>query len=279
MLVEARGFTFEVSVTAPAREGVVMLLHGFPQNGAEWSAVVPALHAAGLGTVVPDLRGYSPGARPEDPALYTDIEGAADAVAILDVLGVSEPVHLVGHDWGAIVGWYAAAQHPERFHTWTAVSVPHHTAMGLALATDPDQRKRSEYIKLFRMPGKAEDTLLEDDGRRLRAVFADSGLDDAGIDRYVAPLLDRAALTGALNWYRGLRRDAPELPPVSIPTTFVWSDGDRAIGRTAAEKCAGYVTGEYEFVELAGVSHWIADQEPKRLAEAILARVNSAPQG
>lgn len=272
MLVDARGFTFDVSVEGPeTAAGTVLLLHGFPQNHTMWAPVRQSLHAAGLRTIAPDLRGYSPGARPDDPALYTDAEGAADALAILDSLGVEEPVHLVGHDWGAIVGWFAAGNHPDRFRTYTAVSVPHQSAMAFALATDPDQRKRSEYVGFFRIPGKSEDALLEDNGRRLRAIF--SGLDGVDVDRYVAPLLDRAALTGALNWYRGLRRDAPPVPPVTIPTTYVWSDGDLALGRTGAEKCAEYVTADYEFVELPGITHWIPDQEPKRLAEAILARV------
>jgi pimeloyl-ACP methyl ester carboxylesterase len=276
MRVEARGFTFDVSVDGPSpATGVVLLLHGFPQNSRMWAGVVPALHAAGLRTVAPDLRGYSPGARPDDPATYTAAEGTADALAILDELGIDEPVHLVGHDWGAIVGWHAVATRPERFRTWTAVSVPHQAAMAFALATDEDQRKRSEYIRFFRLPGTSEDTLLADDARRLRAVFADAGLDDAHVDRYVAPLLDRAALTGALNWYRGLRRADADLPPVTVPTTYVWSDGDLALGRTGAEKCGEYVTGEYEFVHLPGVSHWIPDQEPKRLAEIILARIGT----
>lgn len=282
MRVDARGLTFDVSVEGPSPEtaaGTVLLLHGFPQNSTMWTPVRRSLHGAGLRTIAPDQRGYSPGARPADPAVYTDAEGAADALAILDALGITGPVHLVGHDWGAIVGWYAAGHHPERFRTYTAVSVPHQSAMAHALATDSDQRERSAYVGFFRMPGRSEDSLLEDDGRRLRAVFAGSGLDDAGIDRYVAPLLDRAALTGALNWYRGLHRGAPEVPPVAVPTTYVWSDGDLALGRTGAEKCAEYVTADYEFVELPGVSHWIPDQEPERLAGAILARVNSAPQG
>jgi pimeloyl-ACP methyl ester carboxylesterase len=275
MQVSARGLTFEVSVEGPVdARGTVLLLHGFPQNRHEWNAVVPSLHAAGLRTVAPDLRGYSPGARPLEPAAYTAAEGAADAMAILDALEVGR-AHLVGHDWGSIVGWHAAAHHPDRFSTYTAISVPHQSALAFALATDPEQRKRSEYIQFFRIPGKSEDTLLEDDGRRLRAIFDDGGLDDASVDAYVAPLLDRAALTCALNWYRGLSRGTPDLPAVTIPTTYIWSDGDRALGRTGAEKCAEFVTGDYEFVSLPGVSHWIPDQEPKRVADAILARVGS----
>jgi pimeloyl-ACP methyl ester carboxylesterase len=62
---------------------------------------------------------------------------------------------------------------------------------------------------------------------------------------------------------------------VDVPTTYVWSDGDVAIGRTAAEACANYVTGDYTFVELPGVTHWIPEQAPDQLASAILDRIAS----
>ena len=61
-----------------------------------------------------------------------------------------------------------------------------------------------------------------------------------------------------------------------MPTTYVWSDGDVAIGRTAAEACADYVTGDYRFVELPGVTHWIPEQAPEQLAAAILDRIASS---
>jgi pimeloyl-ACP methyl ester carboxylesterase len=51
--------------------------------------------------------------RPEAVAAYTLPELVADAVGILDVLGI-ERAHLVGHDWGAALGWAIAALAPER---------------------------------------------------------------------------------------------------------------------------------------------------------------------
>ena len=36
-----------------------------------------------------------------------------------------------------------------------------------------------------------------------------------------------------------------------------------------------YVDAPYEYVELSGVSHWIPEEAPEELAEAILARVAS----
>jgi aminoglycoside N3'-acetyltransferase/alpha-beta hydrolase superfamily lysophospholipase len=280
MRVEARGMTFEVRAGGPEDGEPALLLHGFPQHGGEWDDVVPALHAAGLRTYAPDQRGYSPGARPAEVGAYRIPELVDDAAAVLDALGV-DAAHVVGHDWGAVVAWGLAAARPERVRTLTAVSVPHPSAMGHALATDRRQQARSAYMVLFRRPGLAEKVLLAFDAAVLRRMLGEVG-DAARVARYADPLRRPGALTATLNWYRAMSgADMKAVAPVAVPTTFVWSDRDVAIGRTAAEACARHVTGDYRFVVLPGVSHWIPDRAPGPLAAAILARtaVGSAPSG
>ncbi|WP_320066892.1 alpha/beta fold hydrolase [Micromonospora sp. RTGN7] len=275
MQVQARGLTFEVRTDGPADGAPVLLLHGFPQHSGEWDEVTPALHAAGLRTYAPDQRGYSPLARPADVEAYRIPELVADAVALLDALGV-DAAHVVGHDWGAIVAWGLAAGHPDRVRTLTAVSVPHPAAMAHALATDTEQKARSSYIALFRRPGKAEKVLLALRATALRKLLRAVG-GAARVARYADPMREPGALTAALNWYRAMSRaDLVAVGPVPVPTTFVWSDRDIAIGRTAAEACAAHVTGDYRFVTLSGVSHWIPDEAPGPLAEAVLARTGTA---
>jgi pimeloyl-ACP methyl ester carboxylesterase len=237
--------------------------------------VSPALHAEGLRTIAPDQRGYSPGARPGDVGAYAQSECVADGVAILDALGIDR-AHVVGHDWGATVGWGMAARYPDRVRTLTALSVPHPRALTQALLTSPDQLRRLAYVLLFRRQGTAEKLLLDDDAKRLRGIFAGAGLDAAAVDRYVAPMRAPGALTAALNWYRAislLGRD--RVGKVGVPTTYVWSSGDVAIGPAAARRCAQEVTGRYRFVELPGITHWIADQAPDSVADAVLDRVRS----
>ena len=271
MRISVRDLTFDLRTGGPDDGEPVLLLHGFPQHSGEWDEVVPALHAAGLRSYALDQRGYSPGARPAAVADYRLTECVADAVAVLDALGV-DAGHVVGHDWGAVVAWRLAADHPDRVRTLTAVSVPHPMAMADAMSTDPDQRTRSAYMELFRQAGKAESVLLADDAAALRAMLAGVGEDRA--DGYVEPMRQPGALTAALNWYRAMSiEDMTSTGPVSVPTTFVWSDGDAAIGRTAARACAGWVTGDYRFVALAGVSHWIPEEAPAALADAVLSRI------
>ncbi len=263
--------TFDVRFIGPEDGQPVVLLHGFPETSQSWSRVAPLLADAGLRVIAPDQRGYSPGARPAEVTAYATDALADDAVAIADALGLGT-FHLVGHDWGAAVAWVAAAHHADRLRSLTAVSVPHLAAYGAALQGDPDQQQRAAYIGLLRQAGKAEDLLLENDGERLRAMYGDAVPADQAAG-YVAHLSEPGALTAALNWYRAMQADLSSLPPVTVPTTYVWSDDDMAIGRVPAEQCGEFVDGDYRFVELAGISHWIPEQAPDALAEAIIARV------
>ena len=194
---------FDALAAGPKRGRLVVLLHGFPQNARMWRAQLRALAPAGYRAVAVDQRGYSPDARPADVAAYTPAALVADTLAFADLLGgPGGRFDLVGHDWGGVVAWHVAATHPHRLRTITVVSTPHPAALSAALASGGDQQARSSYIGLFRQPGKAEQVLLEDDARRLRATIP--GL-HAGED-YVAPLTQPGALTGALNWYRAARR-------------------------------------------------------------------------
>jgi pimeloyl-ACP methyl ester carboxylesterase len=275
--VDVGDLTFDVRVDGPEDGQPVLLLHGFPETSLSWAAVTPKLTAAGLRTYAPDQLGYSPGARPDEVAAYSTPSLAQVTADLMTALGVDR-ADVVGHDWGANVAWALAAWHPDRVRSLTAVSVPHPAAYTVAYRTDPEQKERSGYIRLFWQAGKAEDVLLADDSRRLRRMLSggegDSGVPAEAIDEYVAILSAPGALTAALNWYRGMS-SKDRVDPVGVPTTYVWSDGDVAIGRTAAEACANYVTGDYAFVELPGITHWIPEQAPDQLAAAILDRIAS----
>jgi pimeloyl-ACP methyl ester carboxylesterase len=267
--VPVGGFVFDVAEQGAPDGRPVLLLHGFPQTHRAYDALAGILTAAGapLRLLAPDQRGYSPGARPKDPSAYAMPELAGDLLGLLDAAGV-EHVDVVGHDWGALVGWYFAARHPDRVRTLTAVSVPHPAALAAALGQNVQQRKMSEYVNLFRDPDKAARVLLEEDARRLRALYRP--LPESAYAPHLAALGRPEALTAALNWYRATNFGASvAVPPVEVPVVYVWSTADGAISRDAAARCVEHVAGPYRFVELEGVSHWIPDEAPAALAAAL----------
>ncbi len=136
----------------PLDGDVVVLLHGFPTDRTSWDRVAARLHEAGLRTLAPDQRGYSPGARPTDEDEDYRLRAAVgDVLALIEASG-RERVHLVGHDWGGALAWLVAANHPTRIASLTVLSTPHPAAMSRAWRSGIDQKRRSWYMAAFQVP-------------------------------------------------------------------------------------------------------------------------------
>lgn len=273
--VSSNGFDFTGVQWGPPDAPLVLCLHGFPQHCTSWSAVGERLAEAGLRVVALDQRGYSPGARPTGIADYAMPHLVADAVGMIEALG-SGPVHLVGHDWGAVVGWQVAARRPDLLRTWTAVSTPNQQALNDVLAHNEDQRARFGYILGFREVGVAETALLANGGAGLAAIYGGI-LPPDRVAEDVAFMAAPGALTAALSWYRAMSAaDAADLRPVTVPTTYIWGSEDLAFGREAAENTQFHVQALYRFVPLEGASHWLPDEAPDTIADAVASQAQDA---
>ncbi|MGH3823747.1 MAG: alpha/beta fold hydrolase [Pseudonocardiaceae bacterium] len=266
---------FDVTQAGPPDGEPVVLLHGFPQFSDSWDALVPLLTQHGYRTLAMDQRGYSVGARPRGRWAYRIPELVADVVALIDARG-GGPVHLVGHDWGAAVAWGLAAGRPDKVRSLTALSVPHPWGFIKTMATSV-QGLKSWYMYLFQLPWLPE-RVLHFQFVRMMTLFGQSP-DRARRDAAHFP--DPAALTGPLNWYRAMTFIDPRVArtPVRRPTLFVWSDGDTAISRRAAESCGQYVDAPFQFATLPGVSHWIPEEATGELAALLVPHLQRWPTG
>ena len=261
--VERDGLRFDLRTAGPDDGVPVVLLHGFPQTADAWEAQLAALAAAGYRAVAPDQRGYSPLARPRRRGAYRMDELVADALAFVDWTG-AERVHLVGHDWGGAVAWAFASAHPDRLRTLTVLSTPHPSAFTRSLLGT--QALRSWYMAFFQVPFLPDRLVPLALGRGLRS----SGLPAAFADRYLSRLREPGAITAALNWYRAASIGSTSVGRIDVPTMYVWSTGDPALGRPAAERTAEFVDGPYRFEVLDDVGHWIPETVPEELDRLLL---------
>src|SRR5512135_583981 len=106
MRIAANGIALNVVETGSGP--VILLLHGFPDSAALWRHQIPALTDAGYRVVAPDLRGFGESDRPDGVANYAMPTLVGDVLGVLDALGVAHAA-VVGHDWGAALGWAMAA--------------------------------------------------------------------------------------------------------------------------------------------------------------------------
>jgi pimeloyl-ACP methyl ester carboxylesterase len=264
--IAAGEYSFRARVAGLANPGPgLILLHGFPETSTMWMPVIEAAAAAGYRVVAFDQRGYSPGARPGAISDYATPELVADVLAVADAMGF-ERFHLVGHDWGAVVGWWTVMQYPDRIRSWTALSIPH---VGVFLAAMRDEIPT--YINMLRIPWLPE-ALFTFNGLAAMTQSYDRMPEAQGQD-YFAVFSEPGALTAAINYYRALPesiRAASDVPTqIDRPVLFIWGNQDYWGSRPERTQQYELILGPYEEIEL-DAGHSLIEEEPKIVVEAIL---------
>jgi pimeloyl-ACP methyl ester carboxylesterase len=248
-MVEANGI--RIHTTTTGQGPVVLLLHGFPDTHIVWRKQVPVLASAGFRVLAPDLRGYGRTDAPPHIQDYTLDKLRADVLGLLDALKIDK-VHLVGHDWGGLIGWQLAALAPERVERLVVLSTGHPAAIAHAGML---QRLRMAYVPLFCMPGIPEHMLRAADWFALRQFTSEPGQAELWKRDLDAP----GRLTAALNYYRAnLKLAMPQsYPRVKVPVMGIWSDRDPALGEKQMRDSAHYVDGEFRFERIRDADHWL----------------------
>ena len=237
----------------------VILLHGFPDTHAIWRRQIPALAAAGFRVIAPDLRGYGKTDMPDSVSAYAIDFLADDVLRLMDALGIDATV-VIGHDWGALIGWQLAMHAPERVSGFAALSVGHPKAIAKAGFA---QRLRFWYIALFMTPGLAERVIKAGNWASLKRLSRSREQQEI----WRSALAPRGRLTAALNYYRAnFKASAPRRwTPVNVPVLGVWSEHDPALGEKQMRNSAEHCRAGFRFQRLDGVGHWMQLSGAERL--------------
>ena len=242
----------------------VILLHGFPDTHAIWRKQIPALVAAGMRVIAPDMRGYGQTDAPASIGAYAIEFLCADILGLMDQLGLAT-VSLVGHDWGGLVGWQLCMDAPHRFERFVALSTGHPAAIsGAGVA----QQMRFWYVLGFLMPVVAEKAIRANDWYFLRQLT--NRPEQAASWR--AALEPEGRLTAALNYYRAnIKLGRPHhWCPVQVPVMGVWSDRDPALGEKQMLDSLHHCRAGFRYERLERAGHWMQVSATDRLNALLL---------
>jgi pimeloyl-ACP methyl ester carboxylesterase len=306
-LVDTNGVRLRVVEAGEPGAPVVVLAHGFPELAYSWRHQISALAEAGFHVLAPDQRGYGGSTRPEAIEDYNIVALCDDLTGLLDDAGAEKAV-IVGHDWGAMVAWHMPLLHPDRVAAVVGMSVPP-VPRPQAPPTQIWREQFGEnffYILYFQEPGIAEADLGRDTSETMRRVFGGPRRPDAtdAMARMLAPgpagwverlpdpvaLADwissdefkhyvaeftRTGFTGGLNWYRNFDRNwelTADVPAtvITVPSLFITGSKDAVRTFTRADRATEVVTGDYEELVVDGAGHWIQQERPDEVNEALL---------
>jgi pimeloyl-ACP methyl ester carboxylesterase len=262
---------FDCRVVGNIENELVIFLHGFPETSFMWKKLMNDLSEIGFYCAAPNLRGYSKGACPKGKQNYILMELANDIIEISRHFGKSK-FHLVGHDWGAAIGWKVIHDNQDTILSWTGISVPHLQAFGDAIVNDQEQHKMSQYIRAFQWPYLPEMKIRKNDFKLFRKFWKNSAQDE--IEDYLKVFRNRKQLTAAINYYRSnyklLKKaaNAQILGDINVPTLFIWGNKDVAIGSVSVNNSHQFMKNDYTFLELDS-GHWLIQTMYNELKKAI----------
>ena len=273
--IRANGLDFGYLEAGQRGQPLLLCAHGFPDTAHSFEPVLDRLGAAGFHVVAPFMRGYGPSAIPADGDYRVATLGR-DLLALIDDLGARQAV-LVGHDWGAVAAYAAAALRPDRVRALVAAAVPH--LRRFLLRPTLAQLRRSSYMARFQWPG-AETTLARDDFAKLRAL-AQSWSPGADLAPLLAPVIagfrDRARLSAALGYYRALpgalfsgETWSSLMAPISVPTLAIAGVDDGCIAPEMFAAQQHLFSDRYALVTLAHAGHFMAYEQPQLFSTAAL---------
>ncbi|MGL6106561.1 alpha/beta fold hydrolase [Romboutsia sp.] len=277
--ISVNGLIFKCRTAGLENNGdPIIFLHGFPESSHMWIGFMNELAQMGYRCLAPDQRGYSPKARPKGKEKYTLPQLASDIVALADEVGFKK-FHLIGHDWGSMIGWAVVELYKDRIQSWSALAVPHVGAYTYAAAFDPEQNVKSQYVRDWLTPDIPEMIMAQDNFKMMRDAYATMEPDEA--EDYLTIFRELEARTATLNYYRANQPtlkgelESMQFGDVTTPTLYIWGNKDVYIGRAGSELMKKqYMKGEYKFVEL-DCGHWMIQENYKQVTKPIIEHIIS----
>lgn len=251
----------------------VVLLHGFPDHWIGWRHQIEALAGAGFRVIVPDQRGYNESDKPKGVRAYAIAKLLGDLEGLAEALGLDR-FHLVGHDWGGIVGWAAGATKVERLEKLVILNAPHPEVLFAHALRSPTQFLRSSYAAFFQFPLLPEAVLSARNFALLRRALLSSSRPGAftpdDIEAYRQAWAQPGALTGMLDWYRALRFRPNLRERIAVPVLVLWGLKDQALEPGLADRSLA-LCDDGRLQTFPDATHWLHREEPAAVNEAILA--------
>jgi epoxide hydrolase 4 len=274
--VPTNGVVLNVAEAGPPDGQPVILLHGFPEFWFCWRSQIGPLAENGYRVIVPDQRGINLSDKPRSIAAYDIDILARDVLGVADRYG-AQTFFLAGHDWGAIVGWWLAQNYPDRVARFVAISAGHPAIWRERMESDPEQRRKSAYVKLFRIPWLPEFAIRRKNFEALAAAVTATArpgtVSAADLARYREAWSQKGAIRGGLNWYRAiLRRRFPYWNQIriSVPVLAIWGMND-VYGDLALAEQSVALCDKGNLVRLGNATHWALQDEPEKVNDLLAA--------
>ena len=241
---------------------LVVMIHGFPDFWYSWRHQMAAL-AGRFQVVAIDQRGYNLSDKPAGQAQYDMSLLVSDVRAVVQQLATNRRAIIVGHDWGGMVAWRFAMQHPELTERLIVLNLPHPRGLAHELTHNPQQQKNSAYARRFQEPDAAKTLTAEGLAKRVANA--------AERERYIEAF-KRSDFEAMLNYYKQnyprapYAEDTSPLVKVKAPVLLIHGLDDAALLPGALNRTWEWIDNTLTLVTIPGVGHFVQNDAPDQVS-------------
>ncbi|MEU7835525.1 alpha/beta hydrolase [Nonomuraea sp. NPDC049129] len=261
------GYTLAVPVDREP-DKTVLLVHGAPQTRYAWRKVIGPLAEAGYRVIAPDYRGAGASTKPRDG--YDKWTMAGDLHSLVhDVLAVTGPVSLVGHDLGSMLALSYALRYRSDVVSATFMEAP------LPGTDYYEQRKVAKSAWHFDFPANPDIAVYLTHGRErwyINRFFDDlayqpDAIGNDDLDLYARAFEAPGAMRALCEIYRELdhdadfnRADLSRHGKLAIPVLA--SGGGTQILSKEYEPMCRQIAENVTSRLVPDCGHWVAEENP-----------------
>jgi len=237
---------------------MIVFVHGVPDTPALWEPLIAALGLKPGEWLAPALPGFGRAV----PAGFTCTKDAYTDWLIAELEKLNGPVHLVGHDWGALLVLRAASLRPDLVSSWSVTNA----------VIDPEYRGH-QNARIWATPILGELSMLAIRNKaRIETALVAGGM-PAALAKLEVPHIDKTMRQSILNLYRsadGLRFKGPwvdDLAKLPRRGLVFWGANDAFVQLSVAERFAR--KWDIPLHIARGAGHWACFERAAEFAHVL----------
>lgn len=272
---------------------IVFLLHGFPDDNTTFDGVWDSLQTAFPDTrlIAPLMRGYEPSSQ----GLETDYrlqDMASDVVewagSLRSMYGAQTPIHLIGHDWGALIAFQTANMEPDLIDSIACLAIPY--LANISFLTElpfkcPIQVWFSSYQLTMQFPWLVHYKMAQDKDGGYPYIYGlwkywspmwDISKEQHQIDHVYKTLSQPGVIDASTAYYRCLRRSlrANSRKPhwavnfSKVPCLLIGGESDGCMHKSLydIERNKLYDQPNVEIIKIPTIGHFMQREDPQTIA-------------
>nr|XP_018899415.1 PREDICTED: epoxide hydrolase 4-like isoform X1 [Bemisia tabaci] len=268
--VKLKGVKLHYVEAGSRADPVLLFLHGFPDFWIGWRAQIGEF-AKSHRVIALDLKGFGDSDKPLRRKSYRVEVILRELSDLISSFGMGR-CSVVGHDLGALLGWYLAHSSPHLIAKFVAISCPHPNLYWSSLPSSSTFNPR--WIYFSQIPLLPELEALQEDVRIIdkchQHLISGGGKIDSFMDAYKYTFSTVEDWTGPINYFRNLPfcQVSNKSGMIEVPCLLIVGNKDNCIELESIIKSTEY-TEKYFLKVIENSGHFPHQEHPETVNQAL----------